>query len=67
METKILQIMGLILIFHDMTQKIYDLFYLFSRFLFLIDKIETKILSIYEIITHQKCPLTLMENYFRVN
>lgn len=42
METKILQIMGLILIFHDMTQKIYDLFYLFSRFLFLIDKIETK-------------------------
>lgn len=52
---------------YDMTQKIYDLFYLFSRFLFLIDKIETKILSIYEIITHQKCPLTLMENYFRVN
>ena len=40
-----------------MTQKIYDLFYLFSRFLFLIDKIETKILSIYEIITHQKMPL----------
>lgn len=52
---------------YDMTQKIYDLFYLFSRFLFLIDKTETKILSIYEIITHQKCPLTLMENYFRVN
>lgn len=52
---------------YDITQKIYDLFYLFSRFLFLIDKIETKILSIYEIITHQKCPLTLMENYFRVN
>lgn len=24
---------------YDMTQKIYDLFYLFSRFLFLIDKI----------------------------
>ena len=52
---------------YDITQKIYDLFYLFSRFLFLIDKIETKILSIYEIITHQKCALTLMENYFRVN
>ena len=52
---------------YGMTQKIYDLFYLFSRFLFLIDKIETKILSIYEMITHQKCPLTLMENYFRVN
>lgn len=46
---------------YDITQKIYDLFYLFSRFLFLIDKIETKILSIYEIITHQKCALTLME------
>lgn len=52
---------------YDIAQKIYDLFYLFSRFLFLIDKIETKILSIYEIITHQKCALTLMENYFRVN
>lgn len=52
---------------YDIAQKIYDLFYLFSRFLFLIDKIETKILSTYEIITHQKCPLTLMENYFRVN